>query len=173
MRRARWPVRTGLLAACAALGFLPTSVAAQVDTVAARTFMESATRICRTDGGALWGAEQERERARRERIRELRRRFVEGPVVVVPRGRNASHRTRGVVSLPEAGTIYPDYRVTGEWGSLEAEQVLVSPDQRILPLPGPADVEDEMITGDGWSVCLEPGWKAEKGPRPGDLRVVR
>lgn len=147
-------------------------LAGMVAAAAAVEPSSDATQAAERYGGpALWQAEQERERARQERIQELRRRFVEGPVVVVPRGQNASHRTAGVVSLPQAGTIYPDYRVTGEWGSLEAEQVLVSPDQRTLTLPGPADVENGVITGDGWTVRLERGWKVKEGPRPGDLQV--
>jgi hypothetical protein len=80
-----------------------------------------------------------RKRATRNRRSAVRlRRFVEGPVVTLPRGRNASFTNTGMTPIPGAGTIYPSYRVKGDWGALEAASVLVSSDGRTLTLPGPA-----------------------------------
>jgi hypothetical protein len=96
---------------------------------------------------------------------------VEGPVLVLPRGRNASFITAGVTPIPGVGTIHPRYRVTGEWGSLEAEQVLVSADGSTLTVPGPPTVRGRTVSGDGWSVVLADDWVVRPGPRSGDLRV--
>ena len=127
----------------------------------------------RYDAAALRAAEEERDAAQKKRVIEFRRRFVEGPVLVVPRGRNASFQSTGMTPVPGAGTIYPGYRVTGEWGSIEADFVLMSPDGSALTVPAPASVEGTTITGAGWTVTLEPGWVVRPGPRAGDFRVER
>lgn len=124
-------------------------------------------------GPELRVAEEARERERQARIAELRRRFVDGPVLVLPRGRNASFITTGVTPIPGEGTIYPRFRVTGEWGSIEADQVLMSEDGSTLTVPAPVTVEGQTLSGDGWTVTLAPGWVARPGPRPGDFQVVR
>ncbi len=127
----------------------------------------------RYGGTALREAEAKREREHALRVAELRRLFVEGPVLVVPRGRNASFVTAGVTPIPGAGTIYPKFRVGGDWGSIEAEQVLLSLDGNTLTVPAPTAIDAVTITGAGWRVSLAPGWLTRAGPRPGDLQVVR
>ncbi|MCA9767909.1 MAG: hypothetical protein KC485_03725, partial [Gemmatimonadetes bacterium] len=91
--------------------------------VSAATDLEAA--VIRHGGAALRASEAARERARLARVDSLTARFVTGPVLVVPRGSGASFRTDGVTPLPGVGTVVPHYRVSGPWGSLEAEQVLL------------------------------------------------
>ncbi|MEJ2218661.1 MAG: hypothetical protein P8099_18900 [Gemmatimonadota bacterium] len=112
----------------------------------------------RYGGAELLAAEAKREAQRQARVAALRKRFVEGPVVVVPRGKGASFRTRGVTPLGDAGTVLPQFRVSGPWGSLEAEQVLMSADQSLLTVPGPASIKGDTLTGDGWKLILNDGW---------------
>jgi hypothetical protein len=80
--------------------------------------------------------------------------------------------TRGITPIPGAGTIYPSFRVTGDWGRIEAEQVLMSPDGNRLTVPAPAKVDGPTLSGDGWTMTLAPGWTVRPGPRPGDYEVV-
>jgi hypothetical protein len=131
-----------------------------------------ATAANRYGGPELRSAEEEREAERQVRLAELRRRFVEGPVLMLPRARSASFITTGVTPVPGAGTIYPSFRVTGEWGSIEAEQVLVSVDGSTLIVPAPFAAEGPKLSGDGWEVTLAPGWVLRPGPREGDFRVA-
>ncbi|HUF28669.1 MAG TPA: hypothetical protein VMM18_16940 [Gemmatimonadaceae bacterium] len=127
----------------------------------------------RHGGSALRIAEETRETERQAQVVELRRRFVDGPVLVLPRGRNASFITTGVTPIPGAGTIYPRFRVSGEWGSIEADQVLMSTDGSTLRVPAPDTVWGTTLSGDGWTVTLSPGWSAHPGPRAGDFQVLR
>lgn len=127
----------------------------------------------RYGGPELRAMEEAREAERQARVDHLRRRFVNGPVLVLPRGRNASFITTGVTPVPGAGTIYPRYRVTGEWGTLEAEAVLVSPDGTTLTVPAPADPDPRALAGDGWTITLADGWTVQPGPRPADFMLVR
>jgi hypothetical protein len=127
----------------------------------------------RYGGPELRAIEEAREAEREARVEDLRRRFVDGSVLVLPRGRNASFITTGVTPIPGAGTIYPRYRVTGEWGSIEAEAVLVSPDGATLRVPAPADPDPAALAGEGWRITLADGWTVQPGPRPGDFQLVR
>ncbi len=126
----------------------------------------------RYGGPALRVAEVKRDEVQKARVAELRRRFVDGPVLVVPRGRGAMLMTTGATPIPGEGTVYLQYRVTAEWGSLESTGILVG-DDGTLRLPLPFTVDAGTFRGDGWSLTLAPGWVVRPGDRAGDSRVVR
>jgi hypothetical protein len=126
----------------------------------------------RYDGPTLRLAEEKREVERKARIAELRRRFVDGPVLLLPAGGNFSFAPAGMTAIPGAGTIYPNFRVTGKWGSLEAAEVLMSTDKATLTVPAPTAIEGTKLRGDGWTIELSPGWEARSGPRKGDVSIV-
>jgi hypothetical protein len=83
--------------------------------------------------------------------------------------------SRGAVVIPDVGTIYfGAYRMTGEWGALEADKgVLVTSDGRVRRLPAPVRRDDTTISGDGWTFKAAPGWVVREGARRGDYEVVR
>jgi hypothetical protein len=130
----------------------------------------------RYDGPALKAAEEARARAREAVIEALRKRFVSGPVLILPGYRTASSSSAGGIAMtpiPGVGMVMPSFRTTAEWGSLEAEQVLVAPDRSRLTLPAPADVDGQRITGSGYKLVLAPEWMIRPGPREGDFEVVK
>jgi len=124
-------------------------------------------------GSELRIAEQRRAREQQLRLAELRRRFVEGPLLIVPRGRGAMINTTGATPVPGEGTVFLEYRVTAEWGSLESSGVLQSADGATLRLPAPFQTAGNTLIGEGWKVVLSPGWGVRSGDRAGDFRVVR
>jgi hypothetical protein len=145
-----------------------------VMTAAKVQAFESADDAAKRYGGpALRVVEEKRDAEQKVRVADLRRRFVEGPVVTLPRGRNASFTNTGMTPIPGAGTIYASYRVKGDWGTLEAANVLVSPDGNTLTLPGPARVDGATLAGADWTITLAAGWVARPGARAGDTQVVR
>ncbi len=105
----------------------------------------------------------------------MRRQFVDGPVFVIPGGGGGLSNSMGAVVIPAAGTVYfGPYRMSGDWGTLEAENgMLLATDgcSRRLPAPGLGD--DATISGDGWTFKAAPGWVVRPGARPGDYEVVR
>jgi pimeloyl-ACP methyl ester carboxylesterase len=135
---------------------------------------EDAAAAAKLYGGAeLRVAEDKREVEQKARLAELRRRFVEGPVLTTPGARSTTFTTAGMTPIPGAGTVYPGFRATNEWGSLEAATVLMSVDRSKLIVPAPASVESGTLNGDGWMLKLAPGWTVVPGSRAGDFQVVR
>jgi hypothetical protein len=129
----------------------------------------------RYGGAELRAAEDRREQQRQARIAELRRRFVDGPVLVMPGGGSGFTDSHGAVVIPDVGTIwFGDYRQTGAWGALDANKgVLVSTDGRIRRLPAPVRGDETTMSGDGWTLKVAPGWVVRDGARQGDYEVVK
>ena len=129
----------------------------------------------RYGGAEIRGAEQQRDQQRHERLAELRRRFVDGPVLVMPGGGGAASDSRGAVVIPGVGTVFfHSFRSSGGWGTLEAENgVLVASDGRTRRVPAPVRRDDGTFAGDGWTFKPAPGWTVREGARRGDYEVVR
>jgi hypothetical protein len=123
-------------------------------------------------GPGIREQETRREVEQKARLAELRGRFVDGPVLVLPPARNASFMSIGMTPIPGEGTIYPSFRTTVEWGTLTAATVLMAPDRSKLSVPGPFTVEGKTLKGDGWTVTIAEGWVIRPGPRPGDFQLV-
>ena len=120
----------------------------------------------------------DQERARTEqrvaRLRELKKRFVDGPVLVVPAGGGGSFNAVGATPIPGAGTVYVlPYRQSGGWGSLDASNGVLVGDDGTRRLSGPVRVEGAKLTGEGWTVTVATGWMVDSGPRPGDFQIIR
>jgi len=136
---------------------------------------DAAAAAARYGGAELRAAEEQREQQRQARIAELRRQFVDGPVLVMPGAGGGLSNSLGAVVIPDVGTIYfGPYRMTGEWGALEADKgVFVSTDGRTRRLPAPVRRDDITVDGDGWTVKAKPGWVVREGARRGDYELVR
>lgn len=132
------------------------------------------TAAARYGGAELRAAEERRDHQRQARLAELRRRFVEGPVFVMPGGGRGTSNSMGAEVIAGTGTVYfHAYRMSGEWGALEAEKgVLDASDGRSRRLPAPGRVDGPTISGDGWTFTAAPGWTIREGARRGDYEVV-
>lgn len=130
---------------------------------------ESANRY-RAD--ALQVTEERRASEQEARVADLRRIFVDGPQLIVPRGRGAMLNTTGATPIPGEGTVFFEYRVTAAWGSLESSGILESADGVTLRLPTPFQRVDNTLTGEGWRITLLPGWVVRSGSRGGDVEIV-
>ncbi len=121
----------------------------------------------------LRAVEERRRREHQKRVDELRRLLVDGPVLIVPRGVEASFVTTGSTAIPGAGTTLASYRTHGVWGHLEAEIALMSPDGETFRVPAPPRLDGSELTGKGWTASLAAGWRVRPGERAGDFEVVR
>jgi hypothetical protein len=136
---------------------------------------DAAASSTRYGGAEIRASEQQREQQRQERLAELRRRFVDGPVLQIPGGGNGMTDSHGAVVIPGVGTVYfGPFRATGVWGTLEAEKgVLVASDGRSRRVAAPVRRDDVTFTGDGWTFKAAAGWVVREGARRGDYEVVR
>jgi hypothetical protein len=146
-----------------------------MNALAVRPANDAASAAATYGGVELRAAEQQRERLRQDRINELRRRFVDGPVLVVPGGGGGYTDSRGATVIPGSGTVFfNSYRVSGAWGTLEAEKgVLLASDGRTRRVPAPVRRDDVTFSGDGWTFRAASGWTVREGARRGDYEVVR
>lgn len=124
-------------------------------------------------GPAIRERETRRDVEHKAHVAELRRRFVEGPILILPRGRGASFGSAGITTIPGEGTVYLTYRTKGDWGTLEGSAVLVNTERGKLTVPAPAVVEGKTLKGDGWTLAIADGWAIRPGPRPGDFQLVQ
>jgi hypothetical protein len=128
----------------------------------------------RYGGAEIRVAEQTRGEERRARILELRRRFVDGPGLLVPSGGSGSFNAVGATPIPGVGTVFVmPYRQRGDWGTLEATRGVLINEDGTRRLPGPVRIEGTTLTGDGWMVTVAQGWVVRLGPRVGAYRIVR
>jgi len=139
------------------------------------TPVENAVEASARYGGAeLRAAEQTRAEQRVARLRELRNRFVDGPVLVVPSGGGGTFNMVGATPIPGAGTVYVlPYRQRGAWGTLDATNGVLVGDDGTRRLPGPVRIDGANVTGEGWAVTVATGWIVRSGPRSGDYQIIR
>ena len=75
---------------------------------------DAAAAAARYGGAEIRAAEEQREQQRQARIAELRQRFVDGPVFVMPCGGGGISNSMGAVVIPGAGTVFFNaYRLSG------------------------------------------------------------
>jgi hypothetical protein len=136
---------------------------------------EATASAARYGGAEVRASEQQREQRRQERIAELRRRFIDGPVLQIPGGGGAASDSRGATVIPDVGTVwFGAYRASGNWGTLEAEKgVLVDSGGRWRRVSAPQRRDSVTSYGDGWTFKAASGWVIREGARPGDYEVVR
>ena len=135
---------------------------------------DAAAASARYDGASLRAAEEKRDREQQATIAGLRRRFVDGPVLVVPRAGRGSVNNMGATVIPDVGTVFRAMQNTGAWGSFDAKDgALVAADGQTISLPAPVVVDATTVKGDGWTATVGPGWTVQPGPRPGSFRVVK
>jgi hypothetical protein len=134
-----------------------------------------AVAAARYDGAALRTAEEARDRAQQIRVAELRRRFVDGPVLTMPAGGSGTSDTTGSVGIPGAGTVYfRNFTLSARWGRLNANGgVLRAADGSTLSVPVTGPLEGTTLQGDGWSVTLNAGWVVQPAARAGSFTIVR
>jgi len=79
-----------------------------------------AVAAARYDAATLRTAEEARDRAQQVRVAELRRRFVDGPVLTMPAGGSGTSDTTGSVGIPGAGTVFfRNFTLSAKWGRLD------------------------------------------------------
>jgi hypothetical protein len=131
-------------------------------------------RATQYDGTTLRAAETERETRRRQIVAVYHARFIDGPVLTLPfRNMHVQFDPRNLQPLGDAGTVYPNLRISDDWGILDAKNgALMKPDWSAVIVVAPSASTGSSLKGDGWTLGLKPGWKIVVGTRKGDFILV-
>jgi hypothetical protein len=148
------------------------SVAARIAVTSLNSREAAQEAALRYDSASLRIAEEKRDADQKAKVAELRRRFVDGPVLLLPNA-GGSFSNSGIAPIPGVGTVFPDVHVNAEWGVLDAAQVLRPDDRNNITVPAPASVQGSTLEGVGWTLRIAPGWVVRAGNRPGDFQLVR
>jgi hypothetical protein len=125
--------------------------------VAGLNSREAAEQAAQRYGGeALRIAEEKRDADQKAKVAELRKRFVDGPVLVLPNA-GGSFASAGITPIPDVGTVFPGVHVTAGWGTLDAANALRPADRSNITVPAPASTEGSTLQGEGWTLKIAPG----------------
>jgi hypothetical protein len=150
----------------------------KIPTAATLNKAEAMRRAELYDGGEVAAIETEREEKHQERVAAARRLFVDGPVLVLPAGKefNYTFDPNAVLTLDDKLTLYEgEIQVSDTWGLLKTTEgaLIVRSDKGFVrvQVPAPADANKTPLTGKGWTLELKPGWQAVPEGRAGDFAV--
>ena len=121
-------------------------------------------------GDTIRRVEAERVAAQQQRIRTLRRRFVDGPVLrLIPGALQVTFDPNAQFPIGgTAGTVMMRFRWSGADGAelVAPDGALVSPTWSWIQVPLPAGIlepgalaEPRTIEGEGWTLTLPAGWR--------------
>lgn len=124
------------------------------------------------DFNTVSSEERVREQQRVAKLAAFERRYVSGPLLVVPLSRmQMQFDPNKVDPYDDKGNVYGEITVSDEWGKLHARGAMISSDFRRLIVPAPAD--SNALKGDGWELTLASGWQLGAGARSGDVTLIR
>lgn len=139
-----------------------------------------AARVRRYDtDGSLGTAEDARELERSARMTAWRAALVDGPVLLLPLAKSSfQFNPQTLAALDGVGTVYPTLRLVDTWGELvvaEGGAALVHADHKRATVALPRDgdgLTGDHLSGDGWTLTLNPGWTIVHGERDGDQTLA-
>jgi hypothetical protein len=130
-------------------------------------------------GDAVIAAEAARARKREAELAELRRRFIDGPVLVLPVLSEFRYgfNPNGLTPLNDTSTVYRTLSASDRWGVLEATGggMLVRENGGVkrVVVPAPKNPSGNPLSGDNWTLELKPGYKIGPGERQGDWTIEK
>lgn len=129
------------------------------------------------DGETLIAAETQRAVKLEARRAEVRKKFVDGPVLVLPIDEKFAYGfdPGDTLSLDENSTLYGRARITGEWGVLEANSgaLMTRKNGEIVRVVVPAARSAETAASDDWRLTLNSAWKIAATGREGDQALQK
>ena len=110
------------------------------------------------------------------RSASYRTRFLEGPILEIPRTGDLqrSFNPNNLFPLADSGTVYPTGTFTGRWGTLQVDDVgaLLAPDNQSLRVSAPTNDQARPLTGPGWRLELASGWTIRASTKPGSFELA-
>lgn len=116
------------------------------------------------NGEATFLEEIERDSIKKKTIAEYISKFIEQPHLTIPlENLNMSFDYTVIMPLENYGTVYPEIRVTDNWGILTVKKgSLISTSWDKITVSAPILVDDKKLSGDGWTLELINKYRAQK-----------
>jgi len=105
-----------------------------------------------------------RNKEREKLMAEYERKFVTDTTLAI-RLENMSIQfdPRNIMPFKNLGTVYPNLRITDNWGILSAKNgALLGKNWHKVTVSKPSEITDTIIKGDGWKLVLNKNWKLIK-----------
>ncbi len=108
--------------------------------------------------------ETQRENIRIDKIEKLKIKFADGQTLELHfKNMNISFDPTNLTPLENYGTVYPNLRITDDWGILIVEnEALVASDWSKVIVTAPIKIKGKIVEGSGWKLELNPEWKVRK-----------
>ena len=113
----------------------------------------------------LYGASEIRatETERDAKVQADRARYraalIDGPTLLLPAPGRFSFNPSTLMSLGDAGNVYPTFHAEAPWGTLDVKDgVLVPTDFSRATVAAPKNTNGPHLEGPGWTIDLAPGW---------------
>ncbi len=105
-----------------------------------------------------------RNNEQKKLIAEYEIKFLKNPTLAIQfENMNISFNPSNIMPLRDLGTVYPNLRVSDNWGILTVENgALLSNNWDKVTVSEPTITNDKLIEGDGWKLELNSDWKLTK-----------
>jgi hypothetical protein len=126
-------------------------------------------------GVLIFTEELARENKIKKKIAEYQSKFIEQPHLEIRFEKmNVSFDPRNILPIADKGTVYPNIRVTDNWGILEVENgALMSPDWSKMSISIPTKIEEQKAEGDGWILLLKDSYTIKKDEKTNNYSIIK
>jgi hypothetical protein len=126
-------------------------------------------------GEIIISEEKTREERTKKLIAEYKSKFITQPhFELVFEQMNVSFDPRNIIPIEVKGTVYPNIRVTDNWGILTVENgALMSSNWDKISVTTPIKIENKNISGDGWTLELTDGYTVTKDESTGNYKLIK
>ncbi|WP_281323042.1 hypothetical protein [Flavobacterium aestivum] len=127
------------------------------------------------NGETIISEEKTREEKIAKLIAEYKSKFVTQPHFELKIEKmNVSFDPRNILPLEGKGTVYPNIRVTDNWGILEVKNgALMSSNWDKISTSIPLKDDGKIINGDGWTLELKDGYSVIKNENTGNYILTK
>lgn len=121
-------------------------------------------------GEKIISEEIKREQEINNRILGYKKIFIEQSHLEIHfQNMNISFDPRNIMPLEDKGTVYPNIRVTDNWGILTVTNgALMSPNWDKISVSIPTQISEEKVAGDGWMLELKNGFIVQRDSTSGN-----